>query len=60
LGRELLWPRERLSELVCHGHAVWFAARPANTNWHAEVPGIEPVYAYDRVQVLRAPASSCP
>ena len=59
LGEKLLWPLKRLGELACGDGSTWFVSRTDNTAWIARVPGLEPVYADDRSQLLRAPPRAC-
>ena len=59
LGARLLWPIDRLAELACGDQATWYVARSDNTQWIATVPGLEPVYADRRAQVLRAAPRRC-
>ncbi len=59
LGRRLLWPIDRLAELACGDKATWYVSQADNSRWIASVPGLEPVYADRRAQLLRAPPRRC-
>ena len=59
LGRRLLWPIDRLADLACGDKPTWFVSLADNSRWIAGVPGLEPVYADKRAQLLRAPPRRC-
>ena len=59
LGRRLLWPIDRLAELACGERATWFVSTVDSSAWISRVPGLQPVYADRRAQVLRAPPRRC-
>jgi hypothetical protein len=58
-GRTLLHPLDRIGELACHTHAVWFVARPGNEARVTGVPGLAKVYGDRDVVLLRAPPRVC-
>ena len=60
LGAKLLWPIGRLAELACGEHATWFASHADYSGWIGGVPGLEPVFADRRAQLLRAAPAPCP
>ncbi len=63
-GGALLWPLDRVGELVCGPHSVWFVSRPGRKAHLAGIPGLKPVYADAVVQVQMASGfaggRSCP
>lgn len=59
LGQRLLWPIGRLAELACGDHVTWYASLSDNSGWIKDVPGLEPVYADRRSQLLRAAPRRC-
>ena len=60
LGAKLLWPIGRLAGLACGEHATWFVSHADHSGWIAGGPGLEPVFADRRAQLLRAPPAPCP
>ena len=58
-GKELLRPLDRLAELACHSHAVWFFVKPGGEARLSAVPGIVKVYADRDVLLWRSPARVC-
>ena len=58
-GAKLLWQPERLSELLCHAGTVWFVAPDDRVEGLRALPGLVPVAAHGRAQLLRAPGRDC-
>ena len=59
-GAKLLWQPERLAELLCHPGSVWFVAPDDRVEGLRGLPGLVPVAAQARAQLLRAPGLDCP
>lgn len=58
-ARELLWPIKRLPELVCHTHAVWFAAAPEWVSAQAGIPNLTLVHSDSTMKLWRSAPRSC-
>jgi hypothetical protein len=58
-GKEVLRPLDRVAELACHPHAVWFFVRPGEEARVARVPGIEKLYGDQDVILMRSPPKTC-
>jgi 4-amino-4-deoxy-L-arabinose transferase-like glycosyltransferase len=59
LGRERLYPIDRLADLTCRGHVVWLVARPELKLVVEAVPGAREVQAGRFAQLWRAPPRDC-
>jgi 4-amino-4-deoxy-L-arabinose transferase-like glycosyltransferase len=59
-GRALLWPLDRLNELMCGEAAIWFVLKGANLARMAQVPGAVDVVTRGDVKLMRAPGRTCP
>ncbi len=58
-GKEVLRPLDRVTELACHPHGVWFFVRPGNESRLSAVPGITKVYADRDLILFRSPPRMC-
>jgi len=58
-ARELLWPIERLAELTCHSHAVWFVLKPSDAARVAALPGATTVHVDADALLVHASGRRC-
>lgn len=59
LGRQRLWPIDKLAELTCRGHPVWLVARPELKPAIEAVPGAREFRAGRFALLWRAPPRDC-